>query len=305
MLCGQVRGACASANAGSDAVPSIRANMGAGSLLSAVGLEQKVLPDKMPWLKEHLSREQAAKLEPDDIRVQGTLARGLDAMRRFREVMGDTPPIFCMDTQGPFDLAHLLLGDDIFYALIDDPPFVEHVLTLCVEMGIRGHTWMKEISGEPRDRHHHGSLYAENMGIRICEDTTVLVNPETIREVVMPHTQRLAAHFGGAWVHYCGRNDHLTEAVLDLPEIRGVNFGHVPGHEHDHEFEADMERVARTGKVFFGGWPRRPGEGGRDYLRRMHRWAARGCLIPHGNAALGDPDGFPDVAAALDFWYGL
>ena len=93
--------------------------------------------------------------------------------------------------------------------------------------------------------------------------------------------------------------------MLDLPEIRGVNFGHVPGHEHDHEFEADMERMVRTGKVFFGGWPRRPGEGGRDFLRRMHRWAARGCLIPHGNAALGDPDGFPDVAAALDFWYAL
>jgi hypothetical protein len=306
MTCAQVRAACGIANAHSDAVPSIRANMGTGTLLACLGLEQEVFPDKMPWLQRHLTKEQISHLTPDDIRICGTFERGLDYMRRFQAIMGDALPVYCMDTQGPLDLAHLLMGDDLFYALYDDPPFVHHLMSLCLELGIKAHTWMKAVSGEPHDSQHHGNeLYAENMGVRICEDTTAILGPDCIRDFALPYTQRLARHFGGAWVHYCGRNDHVTEAVCQIPEIRGINFGFVPGHEHDHIFEEDMERCRKYNKVYIGGWPKRPGETGKNYLRRMHRWAVQGCLFPHGNAALGGEDGLATVPEALDFWYNL
>ena len=306
MLCSQVRGACRAANARSDAVPSIRANMGTGTLAACMGLEQLIFEDKMPWLQERLTRGQVAELSADDIRVQGTFERGLDHMRRFRQVMGDSLAVYCMDTQGPFDLAHLILGDDLFYALSDDPPLVHHLMEVCLELGIRAHTWMKEINGEPLGAHCHGSrLYAENMGIRICEDTTALLGPDAMREFALPYARRLARHFGGAWVHYCGRNDHLTEAVLEIPEIRGINFGHVPGHQHDHPFERDMQRCLDAGKVYAGYWPRREGETGPDYLKRLHEWSALGCLITVGDAAVGADGGFDSVEEALDFWYSL
>ena len=306
MLCSGVRAACGAAAGASDAVPSMRANMGTGTLPACLGLEQRVFEDKMPWLRERLTRAQAAKLQPDDIRVRGAFERGLDAMRRVREIMGDALPVYCMDTQGPLDLAHLLIGDDLFYALIDDPPFVHHLMEICLELGIRGHAWMKEVAGEPRDRHYHGNaLYAENMGVRICEDTTVMLGPDAVAEFAVPYTRRLAQHFGGAWIHYCGRRDHLTEMMLDIPEVRGINFGHLPRNKDAHVLEEDMRRVLARGKVYFGGWPRDPGESGRDYLRRMHRWAAEGCMILNGGAAIGGDHGFDGPADALDFWYGL
>jgi hypothetical protein len=306
MLCGQVRGACSVANAGSDAVPSARGNYGVGTVLSCLGLEQVVFPDKMPWPREHLSRQRIATLEPDDIRIQGTFARGLEFMHRAREVMGEALPLYCMDTQGPLDLAHLIMGDDFFYALHDDPPFVHHLLELARELGVRTHVWMKEIACEPLGRMHHSNgLYAENIGVRVCEDTTAIIAPAAIAEYAMPYTRELARRFGGAWMHYCGRNDHLTVAACALPEIRGINFGHIPGHEEDHPFEEDMARCRAAGKVYYGSWPRRVGESGRAYLERLQRWASQGCLIPSGDAAVGGPDGFPGVAAALDYWYSL
>jgi hypothetical protein len=306
MLCSQVRGACSCANARSDGVPSIRANLGTGVLLACLGLEQEVFPDKMPWLKQHLTREQASRLGPEDIRIRGSFERGMGIMRRFREVMGDAPATYCMDTQGPLDLAHLMIGDELFYAVLDDPPFAHHVLRLSVELNIRAHTWMKEAIGEPLTSHHHSNaLYAGNMGVRICEDTSAVVGPNVIEEFVVPYTRQVARHFGGAWVHYCGRNDRLTAAVLGIPEVRAINFGHVPGREHDHVFEDEMAKCLRAGKVYFGQWPRREGESGRDYLRRLHGWAARGCLVPAGDAAVRPPDGLGSVAEALEFWYGL
>ncbi len=306
MLGSQLRGACSAANGNSDQVPSIRVNFGTGTLLACFGLEQEIFADKMPWLKTHLTKDQVAKLTSDDLRPRGSFAHGLEWMRSWQTRLDGQPAIYCMDTQGPFDLAHLLLGDAIFYELHDDPPFVHHALELCLELGIRAHTWMKEATGEPLDQHWHGNqLYADNMGIRICEDTTAVVGPETIETFALPYSRRLARHFGGAWVHYCGRNDHLTRGICASPEFRAINFGHIPGHEHDHPFEQDMQWIRDAKKVYFGDWPRRPGETGPDYLRRLFAWASQGCLIPNLAAALGGSDGFPTAAAALDFWYAL
>lgn len=306
MLCGQVRTACSVVNSGSEAVPSIRANMGTGVMLSCFGLKQDVFPDKMPWLREHLDKARISRLTPEDIKPQNDFELGMRHMRRFKELMGDSVAIYCMDTQGPLDLAHLLIGDDIFMEMHDDPPFVHHLMELCLQLGIKTHEWMKELAGEPRDRiYHGGQIYAENMGIRICEDTTAIIGPDHIHEFAMPYSRRLAQHFGGAWIHYCGRNDHLTDAILEIPEVRGINFGHIPGHEDDHDFEDSMTRCEKAGKAYFGSWPRLTGEGGEDYLRRLHRWSARGVLMPSANNAVGGVDGFADVHEALTFWRAL
>ena len=314
MLCSQMRGACAAANSNSDIVPSIRANMGTGTIVSCLGLEQEIFEDKMPWLGQHLTKEQVSKLTPDDIKIRGTFELGLRHMRRFKEIMGDIVGVYCMDTQGPFDLAHLVMGDEIFYQFYDDPPFVHHLMDICLDLGIKTHTWMKEVSGEPKDKEYHGGLYAENMGIRICEDTTAIVGEEIIREFAMPYTQRLAKHFGGAWVHYCGRNDHLTQAICEIPEVRAINFGIMPCGKQSHNWKEEMDRMAKYKKVFFGAWPKDDNESDRDFLRRMHESAVKGLIVPEIGYALfdcikardnrgGDPIGSLDEA--LDFWYSL
>jgi len=307
MLCSQIRNVCVAANSDSDVVPSIRANMGTGIILACLGLEQEVFTDKMPWVKKHLTKAEITKIELDDIVCRGSFELGMKHMRRFREIIGDTISIYCMDHQGPFDLAHLLLGDDIFLEIYDDPTFVNHLLTLCVELSIKTITWMKEFTGESTNNiHHSNSLYAENMGIRICEDTTAIVGPDTINNIIMPHTRRLARHFGGAWAHYCGRNDHLTEALCRIPEIRGINFGHVPGHVYDHPFEEDMQRCLDNKKVYYGNWPRFKNETGRQYLQRLHFWADQGCLIPNCDGVVGKEDGlFNSGSEAAEYWYSL
>jgi uroporphyrinogen-III decarboxylase len=304
MLCQQLRGACSAANSNSDAVPSVRGNYGVGVLLATLGLEQMTFPDKMPWPQEHLSKEQIADLSVDDIELQGTFARALDYMRRHMAIMKGEPAVYCMDTQGPFDLAHLVMGDEIYYAMHDDPELVHHLLEFCLALSIRAHELMKAISGEGQNEcYHSNSLYADNLGIRICEDTTALISPDAMQTFALPYTRRLAQHFGGAWVHYCGRNDHLTRFCCEMPEIRAINFGLIPGHLHDHPFEADMQRCAATGTVLFGNWPRFAGESGKDYLQRMYAWAERGVLIPQVGAALDGEEPMSSREAVLDYWY--
>jgi hypothetical protein len=246
------------------------------------------------------------KLDPESIEPVGTMQRGIEMMKYFREILGDSIHVYCMDTQGPFDLAHLLIGDDIFFQMHDDPEYVHHIMEVCLSLGIRAHTWMKEAAGEPLGFQYHGNeIYAENMGIRICEDTTALLGPDDMAEFAMPYTGRLGQHFGGAWVHYCGRNDHLTEAVLKIPEVRAINFGHIPGHVHDHPFEQDMQMVSEAGKVYKGPWPKFDDETGTAYLRRMHAWAARGALIPNIGPACEEDGELDSREKVLEYWYSL
>ena len=303
MLCGQMQGVFAVLNCDSDAVPSIRANTGTGTLMSLLGRDQLVFKDKMPWFKAHFSKSELSGMGGDDIRIGGDFELAIRHMKRYIEVLGDSVPIYCPDTQGPFDLAHLMLGDAIFLELYDDPPFVHHVMELALEIGIRAHEWSKEITGEPRDKMHHGcNLYCEDAGIRICEDSTAIIGPEAIDEFALPYSRRLAQHFGGAFVHYCGRNDFLSRRICESPEFKIINFGHIPGHEHDHVFEDDMRLCQETGTVYLGNWPRHPGETGMQYLDRMHIWASRGVLVPDCNAAVGD-GGFGNVEDAVEYWY--
>ncbi|RMD84622.1 MAG: hypothetical protein D6820_00865 [Lentisphaerae bacterium] len=307
MLFQQLRAVAGVINARSDAVPSMRANLGTGICLATLGLKQKVFADKMPWLQEHLSLEQAKALKPEDIRIQGDFARGLEMIRFFREVLEDAVPVYCMDTQGPFDLAHLILGDQIFLLMYDDPGLLHHVLEFALELGIKTHEWMKEVIGEPLTEHHHSNgLYARNMGIRICEDTSALLREDAIDTFVIPYTRRLAAHFGGAWVHYCGRNDALTRRICECDEIRGINFGHLPENKNPHDLDADMALIEKHGKIYYGGWPREPGESGSAYLKRLHRWAEKGTMLfCGGNAAIGGANGFHDYREVMEYWYSL
>jgi len=304
MLSVQLKGACSIANAMADGVPSTRGNYGTGILAACLGLEQEVFEDKMPWLRKHLTKKEIVRLTPDDIKPRGSFAEGLKYMEYHKRIMGDLLPLYCMDTQGPFDVAHLIMGDDIFYEIYDDPPFIHHLMEISLELIIRATEWMKEISNEPLNKlYHSNGLYAENMGIRICEDTTAVLGEDAIYKYALPYTRRLASHFGGAWVHYCGRNDFLTDAVLNSPEIRGINFGHIPGHEYDHIFEVEMEKCKAKKKIYYGNWPRLPGEGDKQYIRRLYRWAKEGVLIPHCNQAIGNE--LKNATEVRDYWYSL
>ncbi len=307
MLCNELRGAAATANARSDAVPSVRANYGTAITLAAFGLEQTVYPDKMPWLLRHLSLEEASRFTEDDIAPKGSLDRALDTVREFKDALRDVVPIYVYDTQGPLGLVHGMLGEELFYAMADEPEGVHRLCGLCTELAIRATRWHKEITGEgEREFHHSNALVSDTVGIRVCDDVSCVIGGEMSAEFSMPYAARLARTFGGAFYHYCGKNEALTANALALPELRALNFGPIHGHEFDHDSDAEFERFAAAGGRYYGGLPRKPGESPKDHLPRLPRWARPGLLLPQvGLGTLTEDGKRPDPAAVYDFWASL
>jgi len=254
----------------SDGQLAASVDLGAGFIPGALGLEQMLFEDKPPWLKESLSKERISGIEPNelgDFAAKGLAPRALDYTEYFREKLdGKAHASLCGDMLwGPFTLAHLIRGDAIFIDVHDDPPFVHHLMEIATELYIRAVKLIKEAAGEPLTTGYRGQTYLAGGGVVVNEDTMTLVSPRHAEEFVFPYLKRALAPFDGGIVHFCGDGRHVLDALLGMPEVKGVNFGD-PQH---YSYEEVMGKLLSRGKFYQGGWPREDEETTADYFGRL------------------------------------
>jgi uroporphyrinogen-III decarboxylase len=260
-----------------DAVPSARANMGCGIFPSLFpGIIQELYEDKMPWIHSHLSKEVLSSMKADDLEISDEFKAGLDHMAYMAErLTGTGCHVFPMDLQGPFDTAHLVYGDAIFYDLYDDPDFVHHLLNLSCEAIFLGmEACLKIIPDSDKLIAHYNHLVIPRSkgGIKISEDTSTLLSREQIEEFVVPYTGRVLEYFGGGYIHYCGRNPHLLETVMNMPLAYGINFG----NPEMHDMEQILKRCAQENKIYYGTIPKQIDESLEEYFTRLLKASRKG-----------------------------
>jgi Uroporphyrinogen-III decarboxylase len=271
MLMNGLREAITVINGGREAVPSVRANMGAGIFPSILGVKPLLFEDKMPWVKEYLTKEQLSSIGPEDIEIGNEFKTGLEHMAYMAEMLvGTGCMVYPMDLQGPFDTAHIVYGDNIFYDLYDDPQFIHHLLELCCQAIIVGMEECFKVIPDSGNRvAHYNSLVLPRIkgGLKISEDTSTLLSKAHIEEFVAPYTHKVLEHFGGGYIHYCGKNPHLFEMVMDEPFAYCLNFG----NPEKHDMEYAIRRCAEKDKIYYGGIKKFENETLQEYFRKYLR----------------------------------
>jgi len=250
MFAHQLKEAVGVALSDSDGVPSVRANMGCGLVGGLFGLEQRVFPDKMPWLLEHLSKEQILALEPGEFTVTEEYRRAMEHMRYMKEqLLGTGIEVFPLDLQGPVDSAHLLYGDAFFYDLYDDPAFIHHLLDLVHAALVRQMQDCFDII-QPGEfvAHYNRLVLPAAAPLKVSEDTSTLLGREHIHAHCVPRTRALLDHFGGGYIHYCGWNPHLYEAVTQCLAPLGLNLG----NRERHDMAYVLRDLAARGMFYYG-----------------------------------------------------
>jgi len=303
MLANQLNALIGFILARSDAQLAVRANLGTAFLATVCGLEPRILPHSKPWLTDHLGaagwRELDLPQVLDQLGDRGLFPKALALYAYYRDVLdraglGKTVHLHLPDTQGAFDLAHLIVGDELFTLLHDDPAFAEGIVQDCTVLYCRASQLLKQRTGEEIGRAYHGSgMYLARAGVRCCEDTATLIRPADVRRNVRPAIERIGQEFDGAFVHFCGRGQHLLQALLDLPQVSCFNFGD-PGN---YDFAALLPRLIETGKYYYGRIPRGPEEELGAYFARV-----LGYLQGHrlGLALMPDLDEPIDEARAAE-----
>jgi len=281
----------------SDSVLSVRPQFGVGTLTTPFGCEYELSAKYgAPWVLTHPSKGALARLEPADIGLDDSLIVHVhEVTRRLRNALGERLPVYMADTQGPFDIAHQVRGHDLLTDLYDDPPFVRHLMELTTHVYIEVSRRFKATLQEPDSSgHHSGNLVMEDCGVRLCDDSGVLLPPKALEEFVFPYHQRALAAFGGGWVHFCGRAPQLVDGYLQIPEVKAINFG----QPEMYDPAEIMPRVLEAGKLYYGAWPRRPDETEAAYFARI-----MGCLEGEKRGLILTYPAGGYVEAAMSAWH--
>ena len=178
--------------------------------------------------------------------------RAIEYLHYFQQSLPSWIHVYLPDTQGPFDIAHAVLGQEIFLAIYDDPDLVHHLLQLCTELYIEVTKKLKKAIHEPMNRCYHGhalvrGIYMNNGGTRVSEDSATLLSPEHIDEFVIPYDQQALEAFDGGFIHYCGKHDYLLEAYLKMKEVRAINLG----DPQSYDFGETMDQFIKYEKIYF------------------------------------------------------
>jgi hypothetical protein len=249
----------------SDAQLAVRVNMLQWAIASAFGMNPKFDRVETPWATDHLAKEDLDRLEVDGLETRGYMPRVLEFLDYFRSHLPPGVHQYAPAAPGPLCFANYLFGDDWYWTdFYDDPAFIQRALSFCAKVHCYVCRLYRRRIGQSDDFTYDGSLYMTGAAIKVPDDSNVLISADMWRQFDRPHVASCFAAFDGGWYHSCGRYREKLDALLEVPEITAINFGD-PGMWNQDEV---VPRIIEAGKIYYGGWARKPSEPLEDYLRR-------------------------------------
>ena len=213
----------------------IRANYGLGIIASLFGAECRILNDSMPWVEPLADARAIEKIVAEGLPPfhRGLGRRVVEAYQFFRETLSAYPRcaqairLSQPDLQGPFDIAHLLIGAEIFYWAYDRAALLHALLDLITETYIAFRRYLDPLLNDRAGDdavYVHGGIFG---GKVLIKDDTAAINlsPELYDAFSRPYNERILATFGGGSLHYCGPARPWHNNSLHSPFLRGLNYG--------------------------------------------------------------------------------
>lgn len=125
------------------------------------------------------------------------------------------------DMQGPFNIAHMILGEEAFLAPYEDPEGFAALLALITGFFIALRDNLERWIGPVRFPRFPSQLY------RITECSVNMLSTEMYLEHVLPHDRRIAEHFGQIAIHPCSGPHVFYATTRHLPNVTYQEAGFI------------------------------------------------------------------------------
>ncbi len=288
-----------------DGIPTVRPNLGVTFVPAMAGLAYQVVEGSMPWPGEPLPREAISAAREAGLAHTETMRLAAEFYALHRRSGRTDIAAYHADTQGVFDIAHMLYGSETFCEMTDPEQagWIRELLDVCHALYCRATEHLKSILAEPACAmiHGHGTsqgVFFPAAGARMSEDTATLLSPAMIDALILPAIERAAAPFGTVFLHFCGKHDALFERLCQSPAVCAIDLG----NPEMYDTRWLMERCAASGTVLHSRLAAEPGEDWRTYARRL-----AGLVRATGARCILRPVRFPEprreAAEMQDFWH--
>jgi hypothetical protein len=288
-----------------DGIPCVRPNLGVIFVPAVAGLGYRLPEAAMPWPGEPLAREAIRAAALENMGKSETMLLA-EAFYDIHDESDEKEIVaYQADTQGVFDIAHLLYGEELFYELADPGAreWIGELLDISREFYVQATLCMKKWLGEPANSmiHGHGTsqgVFFPDAGVRSSEDTVTLISPTMIEEHILPQIQRTTERLGGIFTHFCGKHPTLLDQLCGLNTVRAIDLG----NPEYHDTREVMKTCAKTGTVLYSRIAAELGENWQGYMQRLaglvRETGARVILRP-----LVTPATREESEEMLHFWH--
>ena len=148
--------------------------------------------------------------------------------RRFVECNEGDYTVMPMSNFSPMDMAHALRGNDLFMDFYDSPDRVHKLLDRCVEAVAMYHAEQKKIVPDVLGGTAIWGTWVPGTALFMSEDIADLCSPEIYDEFGRPHSEQLAARFGGCWIHHHARGLHVHHAIAKVAGLKQMEISWDP-----------------------------------------------------------------------------
>lgn len=217
-----------------DAPYCLRPNLGVTIIASMLGAKIRVMDDQAPWVIPFEDIEGIRNIVDAPVRdmSNGLAPRVLEQYEYFRKALAGYPncqaafQLTLPDLQGPFDIAELIWGSDIFFAFYDDAELLSALLKRITDTIV---TAQRRFSAEVRDNIGPDYQYQHAVGVKgkilLRGDTSIMLSSEHYQDFVRLHDARVAEELGSVAIHFCGNGQHQIDDMLSIPGFTCFDFG--------------------------------------------------------------------------------
>ncbi len=209
---------------GDDFVPTLGTGAGTCAMATAFGCEE-TRESNVYWVKPVITAaEQIDRLRKPPV-TAGRLGGVLEQTRAYAEFADERLPIRVMDFQSPFTTVEQMLGSELFFLMpYDDPARLHALMDIVTDFAIDFFRAQMAAAGPACCPGIWPSLWFPRCaGIQMSDDNLVNVSPAVYDEFVVPYNNRIAAAFGGLFLHSCTIKEANLPSIHKHQGLTGLN----------------------------------------------------------------------------------
>jgi len=207
-------------------IPNIKPNVGIGIVASAIGCETVPNNEADPWIKPLINEstvDRVYDLRKPDINTCEVYDR---AFKRLSYLQSHSSlPLRMLNVPSPLVVASQVCEYTSFVeSTITHPNEVHHLMELVTASVIE---YLQQQLRRIRNLYtagHEPFYIPKEIGIRISDDTAAIMSPNGFKKYGLPYNSLIAREFHGLIWHSCGDVTRVLPAVLETPELRGVDI---------------------------------------------------------------------------------
>ena len=144
----------------------------------------------------------------------------LEKINIINSLTPDTLKIARPDTQGPFNIAHCLVGEEALIEAYLAPDRFHQLMAKVTDFWIQAVMLLKEAIGKEREA-------VCDRVIRIAECSVNLVSPEMYKEFILPYDLKIAEVYGAPGIHTCSGPHVFYGTLENIPGMIYTEAGYI------------------------------------------------------------------------------